>query len=213
MLNKKKVVLFIGVPIIIILLLVIVFVVSNSGGAKLAKTYDKLTKADAYLFEMKDSSGYEITIAKKNGATCINMNSEEEKVTTLVKDNVTYVISHSHKEYRVYNAEVAGETVVTDMLGNLKDAKYNTGKEKINDKNYQYEEFEKFAGFLTSTSIDINEENSKTRFYFDGNDLKYIKTIPSEGEQELLDVHISYNAPDELFEIPSDYEKKEDTAY
>ena len=30
--------------------------------------------------------------------------------------------------------------------------------------------------------------NSKTRFYFNGNELIYIKTIPQEGEEELLDV-------------------------
>lgn len=213
MLNKKKVAIVIAIPIIIILLLVVIFVVNNSGGSKVNKIYDKLSKVQSYLFEMKDTSGYEIGIAKKDGATCIDMNSDNERVTTLVKDNATYVISHSQKEYRVYNADVAGETVITDMLGNLKNFKATTGKEKINGKSYEYEEYDGFAGFMTSTSIEIDEENTKTRFYFNGNNLAYIETIPQEGDKELLEVKVSFDVPSELFEIPSDYEEKKDTAY
>lgn len=208
MLNKKKVALFIAIPIIIIIAIIVILNLGKNGGAKIAKIYEKLSKAEAYMFEMTDPSDEKITIAKKNEATCFDMNSENEKVTTLVKDNSTYVISHSRREYTVYNADVAGETVIIDMLENIKDKEYTTGKEKINGKNYEYEEYKGFAGFMRSTNIDLEEEKSSTRFYFSGNNLAYIKTIPQEGEEELLEVKISYDVPDELFEVPSDYTEK-----
>ena len=213
MLNKKKVILAVAIIVIIIILITAFFVVTNGESHKVAKTYKKLSESNEYLFEMKDTGGYDITIAKKDGKTCIDMNSDNERVTTLVKDDESYVISHSQKEYRVYNADVAGETVVTDMLGNLKESEYSTGSEKINGKNYNYEEYTGFAGFLTSTNMELDESTTKTRFYFEGNNLVYIKTIPENSEQELLEIKISYSVPDELFEIPSDYAERDDTEF
>lgn len=211
MLNKKKVIIAIAIVILIILLITGIIIFANDGGAKVATVYKKLSESKEYLFEMNDMRKYEITIAKKGEKTCIDMNNENERVTTIVKDNATYVVSHAQKEYRVYNADVAGETVVTDMLGNLKDVEHTTGSEQINGKNYKYEEYANFAGFLTSTNIEIDESKIKTRFYFDGNNLVYIKTIPEDGNEELLQVKISYEVPDELFEIPSDYAERENT--
>ena len=213
MLNKKKVVITVAIIIAIIVAIVVFFVTSDGGGSKVEKLYSKLSESTEYLFEMKDTSNYQITIAKKNGQTCIDMDSNNEKVTTLVKDNVTYVISHSQKEYRVYNADVAGETVVTDMLGNLKNTEFTTGNEQVNGKNYKFEEYAGFSGFMTSTNIELEESKAKTRFYFEGNNLVYIKTIPDNGEEELLEVKISYSVPDELFEIPSDYAERDDTTH
>ena len=94
--------------------------------------------------------------------------------------------------------------IVTDMLKDLKKAD-SKGKEKINDTTYEYEEYIGFEGFMTSTGLDDEENNVSTRFYFKGKDLKYIKTIVPDEEDELLEIIISYSAPDELFEIPSDY--------
>ena len=211
MLNKKKVIIVVAIIVAIIIGIVAFVVLSAGGKDKVRKTYQKLSESKEYLFEMNDTGEYEIKIAKKDGQTCIDMNNGDEKVTTLVKNNSTYVISHSQKEYRVYNADVAGETVVTDMLGTLRESEYSTGSEKVNGKNYNYEEYSGFAGFMTSTSMELDESKAKTRFYFEGNNLVYIKTIPENGEEELLQVKISYSVPDELFEIPSDYAERDDT--
>ena len=211
MLNKKKVIIAV-IIVIAIIVGIILFVVVNTGGEnKVAKTYQKLSESNEYLFEMNDMNNYEIKIAKKGEQTSIDMNNGNERVTTLVKDNSTYVVSHSQKEYRVYNADVAGETVVTDMLATLKETEYSKGSENINGKSYKYEEYQNFAGFLTSTNMEIDESKTKTRFYFEGSNLVYIKTIPEDGEQELLQVKISYSVTDEVFEIPSDYAERENT--
>ena len=58
---------------------------------------------------------------------------------------------------------------------------------------------------MDTTEIKENEE-VKTRFYFKGDKLAYIKTIIGE-KQELLKVDISYDVDNNLFEIPSDYKE------
>ena len=204
MLNKKKVAIVIAIPVIIIIAIIVFIVVQNSGGPKVAKLYDRLQNSQGYVFEMNDTNNYEITIAKKNGQTSIEMNNAGDKVTTLVKDGQTYLISHSKKEYYIYDNNAAGETVVTDMLKDLKSPD-STGNEDVYGKSYKYEEYKGFAGFMTSTNMNIEDNNVKTRFYFSGNDLVYIKTIIEGGDDEILETKVSYDAPDELFEIPSDY--------
>ena len=48
---------------------------------------------------------------------------------------------------------------------------------------------------------------TKTRLYFEGNNLKYIKTYIGDIEQ-LLKVEMSYNVDDSVsFEIPKEYNK------
>ena len=58
------------------------------------------------------------------------------------------------------------------------------------------------------TNVDEQEEqNAKTRFYYDNDKLVYIKTIVGD-KQELLKVNISYDVDNDLFNIPSNYEEK-----
>lgn len=203
MLNKKKVAMVLGIFIILLVLIGVILVVNANKKTKVSKLYDDLIKNQTYLFNMKNDNNYEITVAKKDSKTCID-NNGEERTTTLIKDGTTYLISHSSKEYYIYNSNVEEENIITDMLQGLKEEKCNKGKEKINGRSYKYEEYNSFAGFMTSTSKDIDENTVKTRFYFDGNKLVYIKTL-LDGEEELLETQVSHDVPEELFEIPSDY--------
>lgn len=206
MLNKKKVA--VAVAILGLLLIMIIWAISASlsRGTKVVKIYKKIEKAQEYLFEMKDENNYEITIAEKNGQIAIDMNNDEERVTTLIKEGTEYLISHSQKEYYTYNSEETDEAIVTDMLKDLKKAD-STGKEQINGKTYKYEEYKGFEGFMTATGLETVDENVTTRFYFNGKDLAYIKTMVEGEEDELLEIKIEYSVPDELFEIPSDYQE------
>lgn len=206
MLNKKKVAVVIAIFGILIITIIWAISASLSKGTKVAKLYKKIEKVQEYIFEMQDESGYEITIAEKNGQTSIDMNNDGDRVTTLIKDGTDYLISHSQKEYYSYDSEDTDEAIVTDMLKDLKKAD-STGKETINGSTYKYEEYKGFEGFMTSTGLEIDDENVSTRFYFKGKNLVYIKTIVQDEDDELLSVNISYSVPDELFEIPSDYEE------
>ena len=204
MLNRKKVAAVVTIFIIIITIITLAIIAGNNKGTKVAKLYKKIAKSDEYSFEMKDTSNYEIIIAVKNGQISIDMNNDGERVTTLVKENTEYLISHSQREYYAYDGEETDETIVTEMLKDLEKAD-DTGKEKVNGKTYKYEEYKGFEGFMTSAGLGNEEENVSTRFYFDGNDLVYIKTVVEGQEDELLEIKVSYSVPDELFEIPSDY--------
>ncbi len=50
------------------------------------------------------------------------------------------------------------------------------------------------------------EQKAKTRFYFNKDQLVYIKTIIGN-EQEILKVEMSDKVDDKLFEIPSEYKE------
>ena len=81
------------------------------------------------------------------------------------------------------------------------------GKEKIDDKTYNYEEVNKISRFYMDDTTNIEEENVKTRFYFKGDKLAYIKTIISDDNQQLLKIDYSEKVDSGLFEIPSDYKE------
>ena len=82
------------------------------------------------------------------------------------------------------------------------------GKEKIGNTTYYYEEYDSITEFIIQNSFyNIEENKPKTRFYFDGDELKYIKTIINN-KQELTKIDISNKVDNKLFEISSDYQKK-----
>ena len=68
----------------------------------------------------------------------------------------------------------------------------------------------KIITITSFTMMDVSEigadKEGKTRFYFDGDKLVYIKTIIGD-KQEVLKVDLSYNVDSKLFEIPSDYQE------
>ena len=78
---------------------------------------------------------------------------------------------------------------------------------KIENKTYNYEEFKGISGFYIGDTSNIDEENVKTRFYFKGDNLAYIKTIISDDNQQLLKIDYSEKVDSGLFEIPSDYKE------
>ena len=57
---------------------------------------------------------------------------------------------------------------------------------------------------IDSNLYSQDETKVKTRFYYEGNDLKYIKTITADNE-ELLEIKINFEVDDSLFEIPEGY--------
>ena len=63
------------------------------------------------------------------------------------------------------------------------------------------------ANFVMYTNHN-ETSNIKTRFYFDGNDIKYIKNIITTDEdvtEELLKITLNYNVDENVFKIPDDY--------
>ena len=207
------------IPLIVVILviIVIIFGISKLLGQKddqtqkLAKIYEDLNSNQTYLFEMEQNSNNKIIMAKKGDKTIIDQYSKDSEVkteshtTTLVKDNNTYLILHDRKEYYVYEQNNVEQNILTDGIKEVIDKDFTTGEEKVKGKKYNYEEYNGSTMFMITNTLELNEADIKTRFYFDKNgNLTYIKTIYGE-EQELLKVNLEKDVDDSIFEIPSDY--------
>lgn len=207
------------IPLIVVILviIVIIFGISKLLGKKddqtqkLAKIYEDLNSNQTYLFEIEQNSDNKMIMAKKGDKTIIDQYSKdsetktESHTTTLVKDNNTYLILHDRKEYYVYEQNNVEQNILTDGIKEVIDKEFVTGEEKVKGKKYNYEEYNGSTMFMITNTLELNEADIKTRFYFDKNgDLTYIKTIYGE-EEELLKVSLEKNVDDSIFEIPSDY--------
>lgn len=206
--RKKDIVkLVIAILIVIAIILVIGKITrsKNVNTRRLAQLYNELNTSQTYLFEMGKGADNKTIIAKKGDKTIIDQYSKDSHTTTIVKDNNTYLVLHDREEYYVYANNNVEQSILTDELKNIIDKEFTTGEEKVEGKKYSYEEYAGSTMFIEASSLDVNEEDIKTRFYFDNEDnLVYIRTIKGVN-QELLKINIQKEVDDSIFEIPSNY--------
>ena len=208
-----------GINLILVILVIIgiIFVISkiinskSSDEQKLAKIYEDLNSSKSYYFQMERNSNNKIIMAQKGGKTVIDQyskegeNSTQTHTTTLIKDNNTYLILHDRKEYYVYEENNVDQTILLDGIKEIMNKDFSRGNEKVRGKKYNYEEYNGSSIFMISNTLNIDENEVKTRFYFDKKDnLVYIKTINGE-DTELLKINITQDVDDSIFDIPSDY--------
>ena len=207
----------IGLIAVILVIIGIIFIISkiinskSSDEQKLAKIYEDLKSSQSYYFQMERNSNNKIIMAQKGDKTIIDQYSKEGEdsvqshTTTLIKDNNTYLILHDRKEYYVYEENNVDQTILLDGIKEIMDKDFSRGNEKVRGKKYNYEEYNGSSIFMISNTLNIDENEVKTRFYFDKKDnLVYIKTINGE-DTELLKINITQDVDDSIFEIPSDY--------
>ena len=197
--------------LIILLIIVIIFGISkflknkNDETQKLASIYTNLNTSQTYLFEMKKNDKNKTIMAKKDNQTIIDQYSNGNHSTTLVKNDTTYFILHDRKEYYVYEQNNVDQSILVDGLKEVIGRAFTTGEEKVKGKKYSYEEYNGSTMFMISNSLEVNEEDIKTKFYFDKDDnLVYVKTIYGDNE-ELMQINIENEVDDSMFLIPSDY--------
>ena len=172
---------------------------------RLENLYNELNTSQTYLFEMQESDEDKTIMAKKGDKTIIDDYTEESHTTTIVKDNNTYLVLHDREEYYVYEQNNVEQSILTDGLQDVVNKEFITGTEKVKGKKYSYEEYQGSTMFMDASSLDVNEEDIKTRFYFDNDDnLVYIRTIKGVN-QELLKINIQKDVDDSIFEVPSTY--------
>lgn len=142
-----------------------------------------------------------MAVATKGEDIYIDVNSTSEHATIMYKDGKTYIISHDKRAYKIIQGKGEGifdEDTIVISKQDLKDIEKQEaikGKEFIDGTEYEYEEFKD------------EEENVIDRYYFSNNDLKYIKTIDEEVNEELMKiVKLSSEVEDSLFNIPTGYE-------
>ena len=120
---------------------------------------------------------------------------------------------HDEKEYYDYGDEKIDSDIVLSSLIKFLQKPCVTGKEEINGITYYYEEYENDeTDFIIFANIN-EESNIKIRFYFNGNNICYIKNIitsEEEKQEELIKTDLKYIVDDNLFNIPEDYAETAD---
>lgn len=203
-----------GITIILIIVLLIIALISIFKGEKTSKVnnmYDKIKKSQKYTFSMEENTTeikYKVSMAQRGTDVSIDMYSDEEHTTTLILENKSYFIMHDDKEYYDYGEEKIESDIIISSLNNITKKEYTSGKEEINGVDYYYEEYDnEDMDFIIFANI--NESSKvRTRFYFNGNNLCYIKNLieSKDGNQEeLINVALKYDIDDSLFKIPEDY--------
>ena len=210
----------INLIVIILVIIGIIFFVSkivgnkNSKVQELAKVYNKLNSSQAYQFKWEQNDNNKTIIIKDGDKTLIDQYSKEEDsatqnhTKTLIKENSTYLILPDRKEYYIYEGNNVDQTFLIDGIKEIMGKEYTKGTEKVKGKKYKYEEYSGSTMFLLSNSLNLDENDVKTRFYFDSKDnLVYIKTIYGD-KHELLKVSLTNDIDSSVFEIPADYVRK-----
>lgn len=216
---KKKTIIIIAISIIVLLIVIglICFFVSRannseSGDAgnsaqesKTIKIYNQLKESEKYQFTRKVNDENQVTIAKSGDRAYEEETFNGKKTYYVVNEGDLYLLNKSTERYYKYqnNDEILHE--ITDAFSRIEGMTYTEGKEDINEKSYKYEEFKGIQEFLIDSNLYTdNSDEAITRFYYSGDDLKYIKIIVGDKE-ELLEINIEYNVDDSLFEIPEGY--------
>ena len=206
--RKKKIrKIIITILIIVVAFLLISKIMTNKKEdvKRLANLYEKLNTSQNYLVEMEQNDDNKTIMAKKDDKTIIDQYTKNNHTTTIVKDNNTYLVLHDREEYYIYEQNNVEQNILTDGLKEVVAKEFVTGEQKVKGKKYEYEEYNGSTMFMLSGTLGSEDEEIKTRFYFDKEDnLIYIQTIKGVN-QELLKINIQTEVDDSIFEIPSNY--------
>ena len=209
--KKKKIIIIAIIALLIIIGIVVGIILLTSGKdenyetTKLSGIYEDLISSETYTFSIKQNDKNKTIMAKNGNQTAIDQYLNDTHSTTIVKDGNTYLILHERSEYYVYEDNNVEQSILTDGMKELMNKTFTIGEEKVNGKNYTYEEFDGSSIFMLSNNLPLNQEGVKTRLYFNKkSELVYIKTTYDDNE-ELSGVEISKDVDNSLFEIPADY--------
>lgn len=207
--NRIKPIIFFCI-LVILLIVGIVFIILGNRSNRVLNLYDQLFENDKYTFQIEGQGDnkYKLVMLKQDSSFCIDMYNGEEYTSTLIKDGFIYYVMHKEQEYytSINNGDDKELNIIENAFNNIKNKGYLKNKEDINGKLYYYEEYLDVPDFLINIT-GTEEEELKTRFYFEGSKIKYIKNIVGNNE-ELLKVECFFDAKDESFIIPSDYAER-----
>lgn len=207
--SKKAISIICGIIILLIIALILIF--KGEAKDRVKNMYNKIQNSQRFTFTMEEKTSdidYKVSMAQRNKDISIDMYSDEEHTTTLVLENESYYIMHNDKEYYDFGNEKIDSDLITSSLKNIIKNEYLSGKEEIFGTTYYYEEYNnEDIDFIIYANI--NESSTvKTRFYFKGNEICYIKNIINSedgNQEELIKTNLVYKSDDNLFEIPEDY--------
>lgn len=208
--NKKIIIISSIIAVIVIIVAVLIYCMvfnyfEEDATSKVNKLYTQLQEKSVYSFSITLDEENNMYYAKNDNSAYVDTINKGNESKFIIKDGNSYLLSDDDKTYYTYkNNETELEKIIL-TLEKLKDMSYAKGKEQIENRQYQYEEYETVTDFSFKNISEQGKQTAKTRFYFDGNKLVYIKTIIGN-EQEILKVKISDEVDENLFQIPSDYQ-------
>lgn len=215
--NKKMAIIILILLFIIIIGTIIgILVVKNTKStenkseinSKISEIYNNIEQATDITFLRKvDEDNQVLTVIKGDKAYKeITINGKKTKY--IVKDGNTYFLNDSTKKYYEYQNNTTILSEIKLELSKLTETSNVKGKEKIDGKNYNYEEFSGYQNFLVNSNLMQDTANTKTRIYYEDEEIVFIKTIINN-EEELSKVKLKYSeVSDNYFEIPKEYEKE-----
>ena len=215
--SKKKIAIIIVVTLVVLALIAgISWWAINSQNTNNEKEAKNISKVAKLYSELKEKGAYRATIelddknviqyAKKDNKAYLDTNYNWQNSKFIIKDGNSYLLVKEQQAYYTYRNNETELGKIENPLNRIKNSEYKEGKEKIDGKEYKYEEYQGITDFLMKETENVDEQTSKTRFYFNGDKLVYIKTITGD-YQEILKVNISYTVDDKLFEIPAEYKE------
>ena len=208
---SKKTIIISGIAIGLLLIIALICIVHSEKGNRVKNLYEKITQNQNFTFSMEEINReikYKVFMAQRGTDVSIDMYSEDEHTTTIVLEDDAYYINHNDQEYYDFGEENVEADIVLYGLENFTKDKYETGREEINGKSYYYEEYENNNMEFIMYANANEESNIKIRFYFNGDELAYIKNIVTNKdgqEEELLKTSLVYSVDDSLFVVPEDY--------
>ena len=212
--EKKQKIFIISICVILAIIIValIVYVVTkteteSASKNRLSNMFEKMVQNQTYsiTFSLNDNNRY--TVSRKGDVANIDTYNDGSHTTNMIRDGNTYLLMYNTKKYYTYQNNATGLGELSNQLNEtIQSQEPEKGQEQINGNNYRYEEYKGISYFLMNTDEEISEEDTNTRFYFDGDDLEYIRTIMGD-KSELISVDVSYDADDNIFEIPSDFQE------
>ena len=218
--DKKKKIIIISISAVIALIIIgvtIYFITRNvtesANENKLLKMYEKMAQNETYTISFKLNDDNQYTVSRQGNQANIDIYDEGTRTTDIIKDGNTYLLVYSTNRYYTYNNN---DLQLTELINEINDIiqsqEPEKGEEEINGKTYEYLEYKNVSYFLMNPDETVSggntsqeDENINTRFYFKGDKLEYIKTI-MPNKTELLEVNVSYDVDNSLFEIPDNFE-------
>ena len=205
--KKKKNIIIISLVISALLIIagvICIVISSNPEGGNQAEqnqgqTSNTESKLNSILNKIEETKKYTLKLTLNNdNYKVITRNGEQAKIeivdggvktTYTITDGNTYLKTEDSEEEYEYKNNISLLNDFENNLDLLLVKKFTVGTENIDNKNMNFEEFSKTSAFVLNYKSIINEAETKTRFYFDGNSLKYIKTYVGD-IQQLLKVEL-----------------------
>ena len=212
--SKKKKIIIISICAIIAIVILgmsIYFATKKveevSNEIKLSKLYEKMMQNETYSINFKLNDDNQYTVSRKGDVANVDTYSNGTHTTDIVRDGNTYLLMYSTQKYYTYENNESELNELPNELNEIAQSQEPTkGEEEINGEKYKYEEYKGVSYFLIDFENELSEEETNTKFYFDGDELKYIRTIMGD-DSELIQVDASFTVDNSLFEIPDGFEE------